>query len=82
MARHNRQYAAVQPQPTAGQRRVAWTARQGIRQFIDLGCGMPTVPNTHQTAQAIAADARVAYVDNDAVVLSTCGHWPPRAIPV
>ena len=51
-------------------RAVAWTARQGIRQFIDLGCGMPTAPNTHQTAQAIAADARVAYVDNDAVVLS------------
>jgi O-methyltransferase involved in polyketide biosynthesis len=49
---------------------VAWTATQGIRQFIDLGCGMPTAPNTHQTARAIAADARVAYLDNDPVVLS------------
>jgi len=61
VTRENRQFLA---------RAVAWTARQGIRQFIDLGCGMPTAPNTHQTAQAIAADARVAYVDNDAVVLS------------
>lgn len=43
---------------------------QGIRQFIDLGCGMPTAPNTHKTALAIAEGARVAYVDNDAVVLS------------
>jgi len=49
---------------------VTWAASQGIGQFIDLGCGMPTVPNTHQTARAIVADARVAYVDIDAVVLS------------
>ena len=61
VTRENRQFLA---------RAVAWTARQGIRQFIDLGCGMPTAPNTHKTARAIAADARVAYVDNDAVVLS------------
>ena len=61
VTRENRQFLA---------RAVAWAARQGIRQFIDLGCGMPTAPNTHQTARAIAADARVAYVDNDAVVLS------------
>ena len=51
-------------------RAVTWAASQGISQFIDLGCGMPTVPNTHQSAQAIVPDARVAYVDNDAVVLS------------
>lgn len=49
---------------------VGWVASQGISQFIDLGCGMPTVPNTHQAARAIVADARVAYVDIDAVVLS------------
>jgi hypothetical protein len=58
--RENRQFLA---------RAVTWAARQGIGQFIDLGCGMPTVPNTHQTAWAVAPGARVAYVDNDAVVL-------------
>jgi O-methyltransferase involved in polyketide biosynthesis len=61
VTRENRQFLA---------RAVTWTAKQGISQFIDLGCGMPTAPNTHETARAIAADARVAYVDNDAVVLS------------
>ncbi len=41
-------------------RAVAWTASRGIRQFIDLGCGMPTAPNTHETARAIAAGVRVS----------------------
>jgi S-adenosyl methyltransferase len=49
---------------------VTWVARQGVRQFIDLGAGMPTSPSTHETALEIAPDARVVYVDNDAVVLS------------
>jgi hypothetical protein len=49
---------------------VTWVARQGIRQFIDLGAGMPTAPSTHQTAQAVVPGARVAYVDNDPVVLA------------
>jgi O-methyltransferase involved in polyketide biosynthesis len=49
---------------------VTWAANQGISQFIDLGCGTPTVPNTHQTAQGMNPDARVVYVDNDPVVLS------------
>jgi S-adenosyl methyltransferase len=49
---------------------VTWVAKQGIRQFIDLGAGMPTAPSTHQTAQAVLPGARVAYVDNDPVVLS------------
>ena len=61
VARENRQFLA---------RAVTWAAQQGVTQFIDLGCGMPTVPNTHQTARAIAPGARVAFVDNDAVVLS------------
>lgn len=61
MVRQNRQFLA---------RAVTWAANQGISQFIDLGCGMPTVPNTHETAGAVTADARVAYVDNDPVVLS------------
>jgi SAM-dependent methyltransferase len=42
----------------------------GIRQFLDLGSGLPTVQNTHQVAQAIAPDARVVYVDNDPIVLA------------
>ena len=51
-------------------RAATWAAQNGIRQFIDLGCGMPTTPNTHQSAQAVAADAQVAYIDIDAVVLT------------
>ena len=51
-------------------RAVTHAAQQGIRQFLDVGCGLPTAPNTHQTAQAIVPDARVVYADNDAQVLS------------
>ena len=61
VTRENRQFLA---------RAVTWAAKQGISQFIDLGCGMPTAPNTHQTAQAIIPGARVAYADNDPVVLA------------
>jgi hypothetical protein len=43
---------------------------QGIRQFLDIGAGLPTASNTHQLAQAVAPDARVVYVDNDPVVLA------------
>ncbi|MET8944994.1 SAM-dependent methyltransferase [Streptomyces sp. NPDC004542] len=42
----------------------------GIRQFLDLGTGIPTEPNLHQVAQSVAADARVVYVDNDPIVLA------------
>ena len=44
-------------------------AEQGIRQFLDIGTGMPTAENTHQVAQAVAPDARIVYVDNDPLVL-------------
>jgi hypothetical protein len=44
------------------------TAEAGIRQFIDIGTGLPTQRNVHQVAQEIAPDARVAYIDNDEVV--------------
>ncbi|MEV5414113.1 SAM-dependent methyltransferase [Thermopolyspora sp. NPDC052614] len=44
-------------------------AQAGIRQFLDIGAGLPTVDNTHQVAQRVAPDARVVYVDNDPVVL-------------
>jgi hypothetical protein len=40
-----------------------------IRQFLDVGAGLPTASNTHEVAQAIAPDARVVYVDNDPLVL-------------
>jgi hypothetical protein len=42
---------------------------QGIRQFLDIGAGLPTVDNTHEIAQRIAPECRIAYVDNDPLVL-------------
>jgi hypothetical protein len=42
----------------------------GIRQFIDIGTGLPAPGNTHEIAQAVAADSRIAYVDNDPLVLA------------
>jgi hypothetical protein len=42
----------------------------GIRQFLDLGAGIPSAPNLHEVVQAVTPDARVVYVDNDLVVLS------------
>ncbi|WP_103500899.1 MULTISPECIES: SAM-dependent methyltransferase [unclassified Streptomyces] len=43
---------------------------EGVRQFLDVGTGLPTVDNTHQVAQRAAPDARVVYVDNDPLVLA------------
>jgi hypothetical protein len=42
----------------------------GVRQFLDLGTGLPTAENTHQVAQATAPDARIVYADNDPMVLT------------
>jgi hypothetical protein len=42
----------------------------GIRQFLDIGTGIPAADNTHQVAQRIAPDSRIVYVDNDPIVLS------------
>ena len=44
-------------------RAVACTARAGVGQFLDVGCGLPTAPNTHETAQLVMPGARVVYVD-------------------
>jgi trans-aconitate methyltransferase len=44
------------------------TAEEGIRQFLDIGTGIPTAGNTHEVAQGIAPDALVLYMDNDPVV--------------
>lgn len=52
------------------QRAARWMAEAGIRQFIDIGAGLPTVNNTHQAVQAVVPDARVVYVDNDPEVLA------------
>nr|WSY50350.1 SAM-dependent methyltransferase [Streptomyces sp. NBC_00886] len=44
-------------------------AEAGVRQFLDIGTGIPTEPNLHQVAQSVAPDARVVYADNDPIVL-------------
>jgi S-adenosyl methyltransferase len=59
----------------SARRFLAWavhdlTAERGIRQFLDLGTGLPTADNTHEVAQRAASQARVVYVDNDPMVLS------------
>ncbi|MFI1703676.1 SAM-dependent methyltransferase [Streptomyces griseoruber] len=51
-------------------RATRWLAGNGIRQFLDVGTGIPTEPNLHQVAQEIAPDARVVYCDNDPIVLA------------
>ncbi len=70
---------AAQPDTVAGlranrqfMRRVVGylTAEAGIRQFLDIGTGIPTAPNVHQVAQEAASESRVVYVDYDPVVLS------------
>ena len=45
-------------------------AEAGIRQFLDVGTGLPTADNTHQVAQRIAPESRIVYVDNDPTVLA------------
>jgi hypothetical protein len=44
-------------------------AEAGIRQFLDIGTGLPTADNTHEVAQRIAPESRVVYVDNDPMVM-------------
>ena len=60
MARVNRDFMHRASQLPAG---------RGIRQFLDIGTGIPTRPNLHQVVQAIDSGARVVYVDNDPIVL-------------
>ena len=61
-ARANRQFLARVVRHLA--------ADAGIRQFLDLGTGLPTAQNTHQVAQVLAPDTRIVYVDNDPMVLA------------
>jgi hypothetical protein len=51
-------------------RAVRYAAELGIRQFLDIGTGIPASNNTHEVAQAASPDARVVYVDNDPIVLT------------
>ncbi|MDG4827401.1 SAM-dependent methyltransferase [Asanoa sp. WMMD1127] len=60
-ARFNRQFLGRAVRHLAGE--------AGVRQFLDIGTGLPTADNTHQVAQAIAPESRVVYVDNDPMVL-------------
>jgi hypothetical protein len=60
-ARGNRQFLV---------RAVRFLREAGIRQFLDIGTGLPTSPNTHEVAQDGHPDARVVYVDNDPIVIT------------
>ncbi|WBB59798.1 SAM-dependent methyltransferase [Streptomyces sp. WMMC500] len=51
-------------------RAVRYLVGQGVRQFLDIGTGIPTSPNLHEVAQRISPDCRVVYTDNDPVVLA------------
>ncbi|MEU4263099.1 SAM-dependent methyltransferase [Streptomyces argenteolus] len=51
-------------------RATRWLTGQGIRQFLDIGTGIPTEPNLHQVAQQAAPTTRVVYCDNDPIVLA------------
>ena len=56
---------------TSSARSVRYLAGEaGIRQFLDIGTGLPTVDNTHEVAQRVAPDGRIVYVDNDPLVLA------------
>src|ERR1051326_7838734 len=56
------------------QRAARWIADRGVRQFIDIGSGLPTVGNTHEVVQKIIPGARVMYVDNDPMVAEQGGR--------
>jgi S-adenosyl methyltransferase len=45
-------------------------AERGVRQFLDVGTGLPTADNTHEVAQRVAPESRIVYVDNDPLVLA------------
>ncbi|MDJ1131138.1 SAM-dependent methyltransferase [Streptomyces iconiensis] len=61
MARANRDFMI---------RSTRWlAAERGVRQFLDIGTGIPTEPNLHQVAQSVSPEARVVYTDNDPIVL-------------
>jgi hypothetical protein len=50
-------------------RAAAWMAEAGVTQFIDVGCGLPTMDNTHEVVRRVNPASRVVYVDYDSVVV-------------
>ena len=62
-------------------RAAVWMAERGIRQFIDIGSGLPTQNNTHDAVHKVAPDARVVYVSDDPMVIAhggpTCAILTP-----
>ncbi|GLY06244.1 MULTISPECIES: SAM-dependent methyltransferase [Actinoplanes] len=61
----------VQANRAVLRRAVRFLAEErGIRQFLDIGTGLPTVDNTHEVAQRVAPESRIVYVDNDPLVLT------------
>lgn len=60
--------ASIQENRGFLRRAVEHLARQGIDQFLDIGCGLPFSPNVHEVAQSIIPKARVTYVDSDPIV--------------
>ena len=58
-------YMSVRQNRAFLQRAVRYLAGAGIRQFLDIGTGLPSSDNTHEVAQSIAPESRVVYVDND-----------------
>ncbi|MDG4863511.1 SAM-dependent methyltransferase [Streptomyces sp. T-3] len=62
IARHSRSFLSRAVMHLAGE--------VGIRQFLDIGTGLPTLDNTHEVAQRTAPDAHIVYVDNDPMVLA------------
>jgi hypothetical protein len=75
-AERNAIYDHAAGQAAAAAERIRWSARgdpaggaEGIRQFLDIGTGLPTVDNTHEVAQRVTPECRIVYVDNDPLVL-------------
>ena len=66
-----------------------------VRQFLDIGTGLPTADNTHEVAQRVAPQSRIVYADNDPLVLAharaldllapgvvSCSRWRPDPSPL
>ncbi|MEV0224401.1 SAM-dependent methyltransferase [Streptomyces sp. NPDC050704] len=61
------------------QRAVRYVVGNGVRQILDIGTGLPTAPNVHETAREVAPDVHVAYVDNDPIVNAHAGALLSRS---
>jgi hypothetical protein len=66
-------------------RAARWIAQRGVSQFLDLGSGLPTSGNTHDTVRAVTGDAKIAYVDVDPMVAACADQllssaWNTRVI--